>query len=467
MRSLLVIASAALPLAAFAADPIPVDWAETALEARQHYEALIKLDTSNPPGNETRAARYLEGVLSKAGIATELFALEPERANLVARIKGNGSKRPVLVMGHTDVVGVEPEHWSVDPFGAVERDGYIYGRGSIDDKDNVTAGLMLLLLLERTGVELDRDVIFLAEAGEEGTPQVGIDFMVNQHWDAIDAEYCLAEGGGTVARDGKVRYVEIATTEKFPMRTRLVAHGTAGHGSIPRVDNAIAILARALERLTTWQPPMRLNATTRAYFERLATISDSETAYRYRHLGDADEGAAIERYLAVHEPENYSVLRTSVVPTIVAGGFRRNVIPSQAEATLDIRALPDEDPDAFYATLASVIDDPAVEVVPEPRYRPRTPPSSIDNDMFHALEAVTEGLYPGAITIPSMMTGATDKAEVRAKGADCYGFGPIREEADIAAPGGAHGDDERLAADSLIELVRYLWFSVLEVAAAR
>ena len=466
MRRLLLVAFSILPVAAFAADRYPVDWNRAAREARQHFEALVKLDTSNPPGNETRAARYLESVLSGAGIETQTFALDPERANLVARIRGNGSKRPILIMGHTDVVGVQREKWSVDPFAAVERDGYIYGRGTLDDKDNVTAGLMLMLLLERTGVALDRDVIFLAEAGEEGTPKFGIDYMVDEHWDAIEAEYCLAEGGGAVARDGKVRYVEIATTEKFAMRTRLVARGTAGHGSIPRVDNAIGTLARALARITAWEPPMRLNATTQAYFERLASISDPETAYRYTHLTDLAARAEIERYLAVNEPANYSVLRTSVVPTIVSGGFRRNVIPSEAEATLDIRALPDEDPEAFYEALVKVIDEPDVELVPEPRYRPQTPPSSIENDMFRALEAVTQQLFPGAITVPSMMTGATDKAQVRAKGAQCYGFGPIREEADIAAPGGSHGDDERILADSLSSLVQFLWYSVLEVSAA-
>ena len=157
---------------------------------------------------------------------------------LVARISGNGSKQPVWSWAITDVVGVQRENWSVEPFDAVRRDGYIYGRGALDDKDNVTAGLMLLLMLDRAGVELDRDVIFLAEAGEEGTPEVGVDYMVNEHWDEVGAEYCLAEGGGAVARDGVVRYVSIATTEKYPMRVRLVARGTAGHGSVPRVDNA-------------------------------------------------------------------------------------------------------------------------------------------------------------------------------------------------------------------------------------
>ncbi len=462
MRLFLVTALLILSAATRAADDPAVDWQSVGAETRRHFEALVKLDTSNPPGNETRAVRYLESVLKRAGITTETYALDPQRANLVARIRGNGSKRPILVMGHTDVVGVQRERWSVDPFGAIERDGYIYGRGTLDDKDNVTAGLMLMLLLDRLDVALDRDVIFLAEAGEEGTPQYGIDHMVNEHWDAIESEYCLAEGGGPVARDGRVRYVEVATTEKFAMRTRLIAHGTAGHGSVPRLDNPIITLARALERIGSWQPPMRLNATTSAYFERLATISPPDDAFRYAHLNDAAERPRIERYFAEHEPALYSMLRTSVVPTIVGGGFRANVIPSEAEATLDIRALPDETAETFYEALRGVINDPAVEVVPEPIYRPQTPPSAIDNEMFHALEVVTERMYPGAVTLPTMSTSATDKAQVRAKGAHCYGFGPVRDEASM---GEAHGDDERIAADALLELVQFLWWSVLEVAA--
>jgi len=442
------------------------DWNEIAAEARANFEALVRLDTSNPPGNETLAAEYLERILRAEGIEADLVALEPERANLVARIRGNGSKAPILIMGHLDVVGVQRENWSVDPFAAVERDGYIYGRGTLDDKDSVTAGLMTMLLLARSGIELDRDVIFLAEAGEEGTTYVGVDHMVGEHWDRIAAEYCLAEGGRTIARDGSVRYVAVTTTEKVPMRVRLLARGTAGHGSIPVVDNAIAALARAVAKISAWETPSRLNATTRTYFERLATISDPEQAARYRALLEPASRAEVEPYFAIYEPQHYTLLRTSVVPTMVSAGFRRNVIPSQAEATLDIRGLPDEDAEAFRAELARVIDDPSVEIVSEPVYRPASPPSALDNEMFAAIERVTERLYPGAITLPTMQNGASDSAQVRAKGTQCYGLGPIQEEADLAV-GGAHGDDEHVLATSVPELVRFFWYAVTEVAAAR
>ena len=466
MRRFVLMVLVVWPAMGHAQDPYPVDWEAIAEEALTHFTALLRTDTTNPPGNETAVAVYLQRVLQADGIAGRLYALEPGRDNFVARVRGNGSKSPILIMGHTDVVGVQRENWSVEPFDAVHRDGYIYGRGALDDKDNVTAGLMLLLMLERAGVRLDRDVIFLAEAGEEGTPQVGVDFMVEQHWDEIAAEYCLAEGGGAVARDGEVRYVSIATTEKFPMRMRLLARGTAGHGSVPRVDNAIAALATAIAKLSAWQPPMRLNDTTRAYFARLATISSAEAAARYRGLLDPAQQARIQQFLGVHEPHHSSLLRTGVSPTIVSGGFRRNVIPGEAEAMLDIRALPDEDPGDFYADMAAVINDPAVEIIPQPLYRPPGPPSPIDNEMFEVIQAVNARLFPAAVTLPTMLTGATDMAQVRAAGVPCYGFGPVRHEEDLGAGGGAHGDDERIPEDALLKLIQFLWYVVIGIAAA-
>ena len=463
-KLLLVAVLSCLPLPLAAEHP-EVDWEKVATETINHFTALLRIDTSNPPGNETKAASYIQQVLEKEDIPSRLFALEPDRANLVARIRGNGSKKPLLVMGHTDVVGVQRERWSVDPFGGVRKDGFIWGRGAIDDKDNVAAGLMLMLLLKRMNVALDRDVIFLAEAGEEATPRVGIDYMVDKHWDEIDAEYCLAEGGFASARNGEVRYVAIATTEKVPARAHLIARGTAGHGSVPRTDNAVARLAAAVAKVADWQPPMRLNETTRVYFERLATISPPEEAARYNHVVGPVRRPHVERYLAVNDPFHYSMLRTSVAPTILNGGFRINVIPSEAEAGLDIRALPDEDIDAFYADLLAVVNDPNVEILPLPRTRPPAPPSRMDNEMFRVLEGVNRRMFPESVVLPLMLTGATDMAQLRAKGVQCYGFGAIRDEADSAAGRGAHGDDERIAEEALLKLLQFLWFAVLDVAA--
>jgi acetylornithine deacetylase/succinyl-diaminopimelate desuccinylase-like protein len=450
--------------AGLAADSYVADWKQLEPEIFEHYSGLIRIDTSNPPGNETKAAAYLKTVLDGAGIPAQIYELEPGRGNVVARLKGNGSKKPILLMGHLDVVGVQREKWTVDPFAALRKDAYVYGRGSSDDKDKVTSALMVTLLLKRLKVPLDRDVIFLGEAGEEGNSSVGIGFMVNQHWNEIACEFAVTEGGTMSARDGKVRTVEIATTEKVPRGVRLVAHGEAGHGSRPRLDNPLIHLAHAVYQVSSNQPPMRLNDTTRTYFERLATISTPEEADRYNHLTDPARAPGVEAYFAQHELSHYSILRTSVVPTILKGGFRSNVIPSEAEATLDIRALPDEDMPKFYEYLRKIINDPSVEVVAN-RGGGREPgaPSPIDSDMFRAFEAVQREMFPGAVTLPAMLTGATDNAQLRAKGVQAYGFGPIVEEKDAASGGGAHGDDERLKESSLYKEVEFLWRSALRV----
>jgi acetylornithine deacetylase/succinyl-diaminopimelate desuccinylase-like protein len=369
-------------------------------------------------------------------------------------------------MGHTDVVGVQEDKWFADPFSGMREDGYIYGRGTLDDKDNLTAGLMVVILLKRLGVELDRDVIFLAEAGEEGTPEVGINFMVDKHWDEIAAEFAIAEGGQGVIRDGRVHTFGVETTEKMPRRATLIARGTPGHGSVPRTDNAVVILANAVAKAAAWQTEMRLNETTSAYFERLATISPSEDAFRYENVANPEFTDEVQQHFLETFPYHYSVLRTSVVPTVMDAGFRRNVIPSEASAILDIRMLPDEDVDGFYKSLAAVIDDPRVEIVPERIYRPAAPPSEIDNEMFQTLETIAVAMYPESTVLPIMSTGATDMAQVRAKGMQAYGIGPARSIDEINSGYGAHGDNERVAEDAFVSMVEYLWRVILEIAAS-
>lgn len=442
-----------------------IDWDEVGAESIDHLVELIQIDSSNPPGNETDVANYLQAVLAEEGLQSELFALEESRANLVSRIKGNGSKRPILLMGHTDVVGVQADKWYADPFSGMRQDGFVYGRGTLDDKDNVAAALMVMKLLKRYGVELDRDVIFLAESGEEGTPEVGINFMVEKHFDVIDAEYCLAEGGQNVIEHDKVKTVGIETTEKMPRRVTLVARGTPSHGSKPTLQNAVLILANAVAKAGTWQTDVRFNDTTRAYFQRMAEISDPEDAYRYNNVENSEESEAIQQYFLENFPYHYSISRTSVAPTVIDAGFRKNVIPSEASAILDIRMLPDESVEEFYAQLAAVIDDPRVEIVPENIYRPAAPPSEIDNEMFQTLERVAKQMYPTATVLPVMSTGATDMAQVRAKGMQSYGIGPARSVEEINSGFGAHGDNERISEDAFVELVQYMWNVVIEIAA--
>lgn len=450
-----------------AQQPYLIDWQEVGKESVDHLVNLIRIDSSNPPGNESEVVHYLESVLAAAGIHSDTYALDETRANLVARIKGNGSKRPILIMAHTDVVGAQADKWHADPFSGTRDAGFIYGRGTLDDKDNVAAGLMVMMLLQRYGVELDRDIIFLAESGEEGTPEVGINFMVEHHFDAIDAEYCLAEGGQSVIENGRVKTVGIETTEKMPRRVTLVARGTPGHGSRPTRENAVVILASAVAKAGAWQTEVRLNDTTRTYFHRMAEISEPEDAFRYNNVENAEESDAIQRYFIESFPYHYSISRTSVAPTVLDGGFRKNVIPSEASAILDIRMLPDEDVADFYAKLAAVIDDPRIEIVPERIYRPAAPPSGIDNQMFQTLERVAKQMYPDATVLPIMATGATDMAQVRAKGMQAYGIGPARSVEEINSGFGAHGDNERISEAAFIDLVKYMWNVVIEISATQ
>ena len=437
-------------------------------EAVRTLQALIRLDTSNPPGNETNVAQYLKSILDKEGIASEIVALEPSRGNLIARIKGNGRKKPLLLMAHTDVVGVERDKWNVAPFEGGIKEGYVYGRGARDDKSEVAALLQVFLMIHRQNLPRDRDIIFLAESGEEGNPNVGMDFVVEKHWPKIESEFALNEGGSIHLRDGKVRYVAVGAAQKALARVRLVARGVSGHGSVPRMDNAIGHLAAAVAKLTDYQPPMRLNETTRMFFQRLATISPPAEAFLYTHLEDPAVGTMVQETLRRSKNRAQvtynSMLRTSITPTIIQGGFRNNVIPAEAEATFDIRALPDENINDFLAELRRVIDDPAVEVIPLPRYRPISPPASLTSEMFRALEKAQSLVFPGSITIPIMGTGSNDSAQLLAKGVQAYGVGPPGTDEDAE---GSHGNDERVSIEGLGQFIEFIYRAVVDVAAAR
>lgn len=454
LRSVFLVAL--LATSVFAQQP---DFKKAGDEARKFLTDLIRIDTSNPPGNEARAAEYIKGVLAAEGIPAQIYESTPGRGNLVARLKGSGKKKPLLLMGHLDVVGVERDKWTVDPFAAVIKDGYIYGRGSHDDKAMDAANLEVILLLHRLKIPLDRDVILLAEAGEEGTTQFGIDYMVASHWDVIECEYALNEGGGIPQENGKALYVGVSTAEKVPRGIILRARGTSGHGSAPRVDNAIAHLAAAVSRVANWEAPMRLNETTRRFFEQLARISPPEKARLYAHVEDP----AAQKLLHEREPAYYSMLRTSLVPTIIKGGFRSNVIPADAEARFDVRALPDENMDALKADLTKLINDPAVEITDAEtaNARPATPPSGLDTDAYRALEHAQQRVFPGVQTIPIMQVGATDSSELRAKGVHAYGVGSPMSAEDQKR---IHGNDERVEIEGFGKFVEFLYAATVEIS---
>jgi acetylornithine deacetylase/succinyl-diaminopimelate desuccinylase-like protein len=369
-------------------------------------------------------------------------------------------------MGHTDVVGVQREKWLVDPFAAVQKDGYIWGRGTLDDKHDVTAGLMLMLLLKRQAVELDRDVIFLCESGEEGYNPEGIRHVIANHWAEIDAEFALAEGGGGSIRGEKPWLVTIATTEKYRWRVELLAKGRSGHGSQPRPESAVVKIANAVARIGAWVPEMKLSETTQTYFERFAEISPPEEAARYRAILDPAKRAEAERYFAQNEPLHNSMIRTTLAPTVIKAGFRDNVIPSEAEAWIDIRALPEEDMVQFRKQLEEVIGDPNIEIKPI-LGRDKAPASKLNTEMWAALEKTQKRLYPEATLLPTMLTGASDLSAIRSKGVQAYGIGPLMLEKDMREGVGAHSDNERILEKSLHDYVRFVWYAVQEIAATR
>ncbi|MEJ6591691.1 MAG: M20/M25/M40 family metallo-hydrolase [SAR86 cluster bacterium] len=441
-----------------------LDWRQFEADAQQTLVDLIRLDTSQPKGNEYLAANYLKQRLDVAGIASTIYEAAPGRASIVARIKGNGSQRPLLLLGHTDVVTVEPANWTFDPFSGTVKDGKIFGRGAADDKGIVAVAFEVLLALHRLQIPLDRDVIFLGVADEEGGGGLGITYMVENHLAAIDAEFALNEGGrGTIDPiTGKYLSFDIGTAEKTPRRARLIAHGRAGHGSVPSRDNPVGVLSRAVARLFDTPLPMRLNETTRTFFERLAATRPEFEAEVYRAILEPNPSMETQERLRDLNAAYFSIIRTSVVPTIFQGGYQRNVIPSSAEATLDIRALPGEDPEFLFEALRNIIQEPSVEIIPMRVTRPAHQPAPLNTPLFQAFEDVIAARHPGATVLPSLLTGATDSAQLRSVGIATYGFGPGIV---IGDDNGVHGNDEYLRVAPYREYLHLIWDIVNQVAA--
>ena len=439
------------------------DWAAVEEETLRHFRALLRFDTSDPPGRELPAAEYLRDVLEAEGIAVEMLSVDPERPNVVARLQGDGSQEPLLIMAHTDVVNVDPEKWTFPPFSATVDGGYVYGRGAVDDKDNLAAGLMVMLELKRQNVPLSRDVIFLAESGEEGATEYGIEFMVNEHFEKIDAEFCLAEGGSVARVNREVVYGGVQTVEKLPYRLELAARGVAGHGSVPLQNNSVVRLAKAISAIADWRSPIRLNETTYTYFERLASISPPDAGERYLAVLDSGRASEADEYFLAYEPRHASMLRSSLSPTIFDAGYRINVIPSESRASVDFRALPDENIQDYLEQIREVIGDDSIEVSLGQRNTRPAGQASINTTAFSAIEQNLQEHY-GVITLPTMSTGATDMAYLRARGVQCYGIGPAIDREDAALGFGAHSDQERILISEMNRFVRFNWDLVIDIA---
>ena len=439
------------------------DWPDAVAECRTLLSELIAIETSNPPGRELDAAHYLEARLAREGIQGRTFEAAPGRGNFVARLKGSGRKRPLILLGHLDVVGVQRRQWHGDPFQMEERAGFLYGRGVIDDKGMVAAEAMTLILLRRLGVPLDRDVLLLAECDEEAGGQLGVAWMLEHHRDAIEAEYAINEGGRTQVTNGRVAWIGLQNSEKRGVNYTLTATGVAGHASMPRPDNCIVRLARAIERVIDPPFPVAMTPATRAFFRAIAGAEPPAVRAAMERLQDpiaADEGSEA----LAGDPMFGAMLRHTVSPTIVTGGERANVIPASAEAKLNCRLLPGTDPEAFRSALEARVRDPAVRVSFDPPKRPESPTMPFEGPVVEAVRGVAARLMPGAPVVPLLSTGATDSAQLRNAGIAAYGLLPFPLTSDDA--GRMHGDDERMPVASLATGLRFLYGVTAALAGA-
>jgi len=445
----------------------PIDWTAVARETVVHLQRMIRIDTVNPPGNELAVAQYLDGVLKAERIETHLFEPAPGRAGFVARLAGDGTRRPVIIMAHMDVVGVERANWTVDPFGGETVSGYLYGRGAIDDKGMLAANLQTMLLLKRhvidIGGKLARDVIFVANSDEEAGGEFGMEWLVRNHRELVEAEYVLNEGGRTRVIRGKPLYVAVQNTEKVPHSVTVTAHGPGGHAAVPLVGNAVIRLGRALAAIGSHQEPVRLTPSTREFFGQLGKVWPDRTQRRAMDdVASRDRHRVLRgaRVLAL-TPVFNAVLRTGISATVVSGGIRANVIPTEATALLNIRTLPGQSIDAVVSRLRRVINDARVEVTITDRGED-APASDFASPMFEAIAETVKELAPDMVTVPYMSTGATDSVRLRQLGMQAYGLLPFpmdQEDEDRM-----HGNDERIPLASLDFGTRLVFGAVHRVA---
>ena len=447
------------------------DRASAQRETLEHLERLIALDTQNPPGNEIIAAKYLDAQLKHIpGVETHVLDPGDGRANFIARLRAaRSTRRAVLVMGHMDVVGADLSTWTTPPFQPTERDGYLYGRGAIDDKGMLAATVVAIRQLATMRDALDRDIVLLATADEEAGGDRGIDRVVEKHFDLIkDVEFALNEGGRIRMRGGRIRTINIQVTEKISYVVTAAAAGSGGHGSVPVPDNAIAALSRALARVHESKPPVRLNPVTREYFSQLGKVEeDPAIRQAMETIANARDQATIDKAAGVldAEPLHNAVLRTGVSITMINGGIRSNVIPSEARATLNVRVLPDGDIRADVAEMNRIGAEKAVtfELKTEPRKAPPASPGT--TPLFQAMAAAGQAMAPDAVVVPFMSTGGTDGAVLRAHGIPTYGILPMPLEMDDELR--MHGDNERVPLASLGWAAEYVYRVLLRTAAAR
>jgi acetylornithine deacetylase/succinyl-diaminopimelate desuccinylase-like protein len=447
--------------------PTAPDWAQVQAQTIEHLQRLIRINTANPPGNELAAARYLDSVLTAAGIETHVFEPAPGRGAIVARLRGTGERKPVIIMGHLDVVGVEAAKWSVEPFAGVVKDGYLYGRGAIDDKGMIAANLMTMLLLKRhvldAGGTLARDVVFVANADEEAGGDYGMGWLIANHPELVRGEFALNEGGRTRIVRGRPLYVAVQSAEKVSHVVTVTARGPGGHASVPLAGNAVFRLGRALAAIGDWRAPTFVTPTTRQFFAELSRVwPDRVEARAMADVASRDTNRVKRGALALRRvPVLDAVLRTGVSAVMTQGGIRTNVIPTEASATLNVRTLPGQSIDSVVARLRQVVNDSLVTIAVTERGQD-SPASDFDSPMFRAIADATRELDPTMVTVPYLSTGATDSARLRSWGMQAFGVLPFPMNQDDEDR--MHGNDERVPLKSLEFGTRLIYGAVLRVA---
>jgi acetylornithine deacetylase/succinyl-diaminopimelate desuccinylase-like protein len=423
--------------------------------ARALFEELIEINTTDAHENTTEAAEAMAARLIAAGFSKEdvrVLGPHPRKGNLVARLRGTGSRQPLLLLAHLDVVEALREDWSFDPFVFLEQDGYYYGRGTSDDKAMAAIWVANLIRLKREGYEPNRDIVVALTADEEGGDYNGIDWLLQNHRALVDAAYALNEGGGGQVKEGKHLLNEVQLSEKVYLSFRLEVTNPGGHSSLPVKDNAIYHLAEGLARLARFDFPVTLNDGTRVFFERMAEIEVGEVAADMKAVTQVPPDPAAVSRLATSAYYN-ALMRTTCVATMLDAGHAENALPQAAAAVVNCRMLPGSSPEEVRQTLVDVVSDEKVAITAMGAPTP-SPPSPLNPEIMQPIERITEELWPGVPVVPTMVTGATDGLYLRNAGIPTYGVSGLFEDIDDNR---AHGRDERLGVKAFFEGQEFLY----------
>lgn len=434
--------------------------------ARSLFAELIGINSTHDHGATTPAARAVARRLLAAGIPARDVVMagpHPARQNLVARLRGSGARRPILLLAHLDVVEARREDWSVDPFVLTEKDGFFYGRGTSDIKDMAAIFAQTVIRLKREKAPLDRDIILALTADEEGGEDNGVQWLLAHRHDLIDAEYAInGDAGDPVMRDGVVFARDVEASEKVYMDLRLEVRNAGGHSSVPVKDNAIYRLAAALDSLSRYEFPPRLNDVTRSYFTRAAAAEPDSIAARMRMVGETGDTTAMRR-LSAGSAWLSSILRTTCVATRLDGGHANNALPQTAGANVNCRLLPDERPEDVVETIRRVVADTAVRITVTQEPVP-SPPSPLAPEVMNPIDSVTAEMWPGAAVVPSMDAGASDNLYLRNAGMPAYGVSSVALDYDDIR---WHGRDERITVGAFYQGLEYMYRLVRALAVGR